>query len=196
MEHALVYALIEIDAFAATTAGLMDSAPAVRRATLIALNEMTTGELTREMVAPLLDTDDLDLQETVLQIIGERPGWADEIVGLLGNRLAAASPDRSRAAMTRGVVLAFAGDAKVQALVAQTLRRAETPTVTRLLLLETMGRTELKPLPPLWIDCLTACLSDADPELRRQTVTTLAALDAHELDPEEGGRIGTLEFEL
>lgn len=184
MEHALVYALIEIDAFAVTTAGLMDSAPAVRRATLIALNEMTTGELTREMVAPLLDTDDLDLQETVLQIIGERPGWADEIVGLLANRLAVASPDRSRAAMTRGVVLAFAGDAKVQALVAQTLRRVETPTVTRLLLLEAMGRTELKPLPPLWVDCLTACLSDADPELRRQTVATLAALDAHELDPE------------
>ena len=44
---------------------------------------MKDDGLTRERVVPLLDTDDLELQQTVLEIMGRRPGWSGEVIGLL-----------------------------------------------------------------------------------------------------------------
>src|SRR5207247_4702298 len=82
LEHALIYALIGIDDAAATAAGLADPEPHVRRAALIALNQMPDSRLTRAMVAPLLGTTDPDLQYAVLDVIGKHPGWAGEILGL------------------------------------------------------------------------------------------------------------------
>ncbi len=62
LEHALVYALIEIGDREATIKGLADSSPRARRGALIALDQMEGGDLAKELVAPLLDTDDVALQ--------------------------------------------------------------------------------------------------------------------------------------
>src|SRR6185437_13712895 len=63
LDHALVYALIEIADRRATLAGLSDPRPRVRRGALIALDQMDGGPLTRGQVVPLLDTTDTALQK-------------------------------------------------------------------------------------------------------------------------------------
>src|SRR5260221_9602631 len=69
LEHAIVYALIEIGSREATLAALSDPSPLVRRAGLVALDQMEHGDLTRDLTVPLLDTDDPDLQQAALAVI-------------------------------------------------------------------------------------------------------------------------------
>src|SRR5207253_1972393 len=87
LEHALIYALIEINHRDGTLKGLSDEAAPVRRAALIALDQMTDGNLTRDLVTPFLSGSDRALQQTAFAIVVNRPEWAKDLVGLLGQWL-------------------------------------------------------------------------------------------------------------
>lgn len=178
LEHALTYALIEINDSVATRAGLADADPHVRRAALIALDQMPDGNLTREMVAPLLATTNAELQQAALAVVGKHPGWAGEIVGLLDNWLQDQRPDTARETMIAGAVLAFPRDAKVQSLVGEAVARPTTSRSTVLLLLETIARCEFDKMPASWVGALTKLLAAPDRQIRRQAVATIAGHDA------------------
>ena len=180
VEHAAIYALIEINDRSATIAGLADATPQVRRAALIALDQMNDGRLTRELVVPLLDTSDIALQKAALEVISSRSGWGDEIVGLLSTWLRDQELPAERAVMIRGTLLAFRADAKIQTLLAETLARSETTTPIRLLLLETIARSELEPLPGAWLEQLSRHLETTDPEVLRETVSAVTSVGKRE----------------
>jgi putative membrane-bound dehydrogenase-like protein len=182
LEHALIYALIEIHDPAATRPGLADSVPRVQRAALIALDQMSGGGLARESVAPLLATSDSELQRAALDVIGKRPGWADEIVGLLGESLRVARPTPAQQALMAGAVTAFARNESVQSLVAAALDRPATTPATQRVLLEAIARSELAELPAPWLAPLGKLLASADPKVQRQAIATLATCDAPSLD--------------
>src|SRR5438132_12100031 len=119
LEHAVTYALLRIANRAGTETALKDPNPKVRRAALIALDQMKGGELSRALVAPLLDTDDPDLQQACLDVISRRKGWSDEVLGPAAQWLGEAElPSARRQALT-GALLAFCEDDKVQQLVAK-----------------------------------------------------------------------------
>jgi putative membrane-bound dehydrogenase-like protein len=182
LEHALIYALISIADRKSVLKGLADPSPVVRRAALIALDQMDGGQLTRDLVTPLLNTDDPALQKTALQIITARPGWAKEIIGLLRRWLAEKKLDAGREESLRGAVLAFCRDKAVQGLVADALKKEETPVRLRLLLLETMARAPLEKLPPAWVRELGRGLGHADEKVVRQSVATARATGVTEFD--------------
>src|SRR5207237_2412689 len=96
LEHALIYALIQIADAQGLAKGLSDPSPIVRRAALMALDQRDGSTLTRDQVTPLLNTDDPALQQTALAVITARPGWAKEIVGLLGQWLGEKNLDAAR----------------------------------------------------------------------------------------------------
>lgn len=140
LEHALIYALIEIGDRDRTLPGLTDDDPQVRKGALLALDQMPNGKLTREQVLPLLETNDAGLQQTVLGIVTTKPEWAPHLVDFLRGWLGRADLPETRRETLRGVLLAFAKDTAVQGLVAQTLAGDKTPAVNRLLLLETIAQ--------------------------------------------------------
>ncbi len=107
LEHSLIYALIRIDDRASTLAALTDPNPNVRRAGLIALDQMQSGNLTRQLAAPLLGTDDHQLQQTALQIISRHEGWSGEIVGLVSQWLANPDMDADQKRSLTGALIAF-----------------------------------------------------------------------------------------
>ncbi len=198
VEHATIYALIEINNRSATLVGLKDPAPSVRRGALIALDQMNDGGLTRELVAPMLDTDDQALQQTALEIIGRRKGWSDETLGLLRKWLSAAEPLGGRTAAARGALLAFRDDPNIQALVAETLANKQVPQATRQLMLEVIARSELKTLPETWREQLAAALRCDDASTVRQAVAAVAAIGDRRFDGRllEIGRLETAPDEL
>lgn len=75
VEHALIFALIEIHDSPATLTGLTHKLPSVQRGSLIALDQMEGGQLTRELVAPLLESRDEALKRTVVEILSRHPEW-------------------------------------------------------------------------------------------------------------------------
>jgi len=73
LEHALIYALIEINNPAATSQGLKHANPQVQRGALIALDQMQPEALTRDQLLPLLQSKDRALKATVEELLAKRP---------------------------------------------------------------------------------------------------------------------------
>ena len=181
LEHALIYALIRIDQRDLILAGLSDSSPAVRRAALITLDQMNSGNLTRELVTPLLDTDDPALQKEALTIIGEHEGWAGETLSLLKTWLSEDSLSAERAAVLRGFLIAQAADPEVQTLIAQALTNSNTSRSAKGILLEVIQRSALKEFPVAWRQALESTLKSQDPELQILVIRITQTNDLPEL---------------
>jgi putative membrane-bound dehydrogenase-like protein len=182
LEHAFIYALIEIADRDGTAKGLRDPSPEVRRAALIALDQMDGGNLTRDQVTPLLNTSDPALQQTALVIMTARPGWANETVSLLDEWLHQEKLDEARQDSLRGALLAFCKDKAVQSLVARTLHEERTPAATRLLLLDTISRAPLEKVPSSWVAELGAALAARDDQVVQQAVLALRSTRVGEFD--------------
>lgn len=175
LEHALIYALIQINDREGTLKGLADAKPEVRRAVLIALDQMPDGKLTRENVVPLLDTDDAALQQAVMTIVTTHPDWAPQLVTFIKQMLGRAELSQARQDVLRVALIAFATDPSIQDLVAGTLKDDKTPQGSRLLLLETMAQLNQDKLPAAWQAELGRYLGEKDENLVRQAVATVRA---------------------
>ncbi|MEX0678608.1 MAG: PVC-type heme-binding CxxCH protein [Pirellulales bacterium] len=177
-EHALIFALIEINQREATLAGLQHENPKVRRAALIALAQMDSGNLTRELVAPLLATDDAALLRSIIEILGKHPEWGDELTGTLGTWLELKTPSAEQLAMTRGAVEALLGRPTVERLVLGALTDDATCKPTRLALLESVAAHELAPVVRIFADAVRPNLASSDDDVLRQAVVTATAVGA------------------
>jgi putative heme-binding domain-containing protein len=173
VEHALIYALLEIADREATLPGLHAASPQVQRATLIALDQMDGGKLTRALVTPFLEADDLALRQTAWSLVTARPEWAAEVLAFLRQWLAGPELSEARRDMLRTALLAFPRNPAVQELIDQGLRRWETPRPTRLLLLETIAQMPLERLPATWIEDLNTSVAQGDERIARQAVATI-----------------------
>ncbi len=176
LEHALIYALIEIDHRDATLAGLEHDSPAVRRGALIALDQMDSGQLTQQIVGSLLDTSDEALQQAALDVISRHEGWGQQIIGLLQGWMNDDRPLGDRTATARGVLLAFQHDDAVQQLVAQGLRADNAER--QQLMLEVLARSEfadIQQVPASWREALDGLLQSGNERQLREAVATVAA---------------------
>src|SRR5262249_23427037 len=89
LEHSLTYPLIQIGDRGLTTTGAMMVSPKVRRACLIALDQMTDGRLEARRVAVYLSSTNPVLKEAAVWIAGRHPEWGGELAGHFRERLAA-----------------------------------------------------------------------------------------------------------
>ena len=174
-EHALLFAVIRSQDAAATRPLLADRRPAVRRAALIALDQMETRQLVRDDVVRLLDTDHPGLQKTALEVIARHDGWAEETRDLLESRLAAPDLSESGQQIIRGFLLAQQNDESIQALVSDQLGDKTLKLTARRLLLDVVSRSTLATLPDPWRRSLVASLSHRDDAIRETAVRTLAS---------------------
>jgi len=171
LEHTIIYSLIKIADRESTLPYLNDKNPAVRRAALIALDQMDGGKLTRELVTPLLDTDDPPLQKTALAVIAKHAGWAKETLSLVRTWLTAdAKLTPERTAMLRGFLVAQSADKDVQSLVAELAQSPKTAAGKRLLLLEVMQRSSVPKYPASWVAAVRVALQSKQPAVRLQGV--------------------------
>lgn len=182
LEHALIFAMIRIDRRDLMLAGLKDSSPAVRRAALVALDQMDSGNLTRELVTPLLDTDDPALQNEALTIIGEHDGWAGETLTLLKTWLNEENLSEERAAVLRGFLIAQSSDPNVQVLIAQALTSDKTSQSAKSILLEVIQRSSLKEFPVIWRTALEQTLKKSNPGLQILVVRIAQTHDLPDLN--------------
>jgi putative heme-binding domain-containing protein len=182
LEHALIYGLIRIGDRQTTLDSLDHVNPKVRRAALIALDQMSNGKLTREQVVPLLDTDDPELQQTALEVISRNEGWADEIVSLAKGWLGAAKLSVGQQQSLTGALLAFGGDETIQQLVTATLANPKTPHRNRQLLLRMMTRSRLGKLPNPWLVAMDRVLQGTDRALQHEVLATVKSRNIRSFD--------------
>jgi putative heme-binding domain-containing protein len=182
LEHALIYALIEISNIQALTIGLAHASPRVRRGALIALDQMDGGELTSAQVLPLLGSPDPSLERTALEVVSKHKTWGKEIVGVLGRMLEDPQVSATRLEGLRGALAAFSGDGSVQKMIADTLSRPDVTPATRLLLLEVMARSDISSWPEPWRKELDRSLHSSSSQEMSQAIAAAAASSLRQFD--------------
>jgi putative membrane-bound dehydrogenase-like protein len=181
LEHSLTYALIEIADAEATGAGLQSKNSRVRRAVLIALDQMDGNRLDAKRVTAELTSDDPKLKEAVWWIAGRHPEWGDTVTSFLGDRLSAA--DKLRPEDQEELVqhlTRFAGSKAIQQLLAEasagTSRIVGIGLNVKRLALRAMARANLKETPHDWITSLTVVLIAEKADLQSEAIAAIRHL--------------------
>ena len=181
LEHALTYALIEIDDPIGTAEGLQATASTTRKAALIALDQMDSGKLTPGTVTATLSSEDGPLQDAAWWIIGHHADWGADLTGFFRRHLAdkTLTPKKHQGLQRRLAELSTS--AAIQELLASLVQETRS-TDSQLAALRSMAQAPLRELPTAWTTALARVLSEKDTDLVRETVSTTTALPL----PEEG----------
>lgn len=174
LEHALIYALIEIADRGETVKGLSHEHPAARRGALIALDQMKEGNLTRDEVVTLLDTGDVPLQMTAMEIITRRK-WTEEVITFVAGLLEAPELTHGQQEIITNSLTALLKDATVQTLLAATLAKESLPAPRRKLLLDVLAQGDLAELPPDLAGAVKAALASQDAAVLHSAVLAAKA---------------------
>jgi putative membrane-bound dehydrogenase-like protein len=175
-EHSVTYALIEIADREGTAPGLHSPTPSIRRAALVALDQMPGSKLSPETVAPELRAKDSSLRETAVWIAGRHPEWGSALSGYLRGQLDASALNANDREELIGQLARFAKSAGVQALLAERLNDANASPSVKRLVLQAMSRSGLKEAPDVWAIALTQALTGRDAEVAREAVAAVRAL--------------------
>lgn len=117
-EHAAIYALIEIDDYAATAAALEAESPKLRRRALWALDQMPSSRLGAEKVLDLLT--DSAVGDVAVQIAARHSEWATEIAEF-GEPVAPSAESWYK--VVRAIGPSMVGDGQFQAHLAALINR-------------------------------------------------------------------------
>ena len=175
LAHSLTYALIEINDPTTTARRLsgQPAGPGLRRAALVALDQLGSDLLTPDTVVRELSATDRATRSTASWIVGRHPEWAGALVGFYRERLKAGSlPEADRQELV-GQLARSARSAPVQELLAEALHDS---SAQREVALRAIGQSGLKAVPQSWVDGLTAMLKGDALELRPAAVAAAATM--------------------
>jgi putative heme-binding domain-containing protein len=174
LDHALTYALIELDNRFFLTDTLGSPHPQVRRAALTALDQL--GEkLDPKVVLAAMKSSDLALKETAQWIAGRHPEWADQLAGVFREQLAAAKPADRDALVAQ--LARLAKTAGIQKLLAGTVADPKASDAARVTALKAMAQAGLRPPPGTWYSALEEPLVPAtSKDVALAALATLRAL--------------------
>jgi putative membrane-bound dehydrogenase-like protein len=185
LEHSLTYALIEIGDRKATEAGLKSESASVRRAALIALDQMQDGGLSADSVLRELSATDPNLRKAAWWIASRHPEWGDKLTGFLRQRMTAKDFNIAEREELVRLLAQMARSPAVQALLASQAGDGSSATQVRRLALQAMGEAGLREAPAAWLASLTKSMTAGDTPLTREAVVTARALRWPKKRPEE-----------
>ncbi|MEA3208271.1 MAG: hypothetical protein QOE70_1328 [Chthoniobacter sp.] len=169
LEHALIFALIEIGDAKATAEGLREErGRSMRRVALIALSEMSATALSPRDVIPLFASSDTALKETALWIAGRHAAWGGELAGYFRQCLEAPTVSEGERAEIESLLAEMARERAVQELVTAIL--GDGKAAAQSTLLRAMARAELTVIPEAWINDVSRILESKHPDLTRDAV--------------------------
>jgi putative membrane-bound dehydrogenase-like protein len=176
LDHSLTYALIEIADRDGTAAGLKDKSPRVRRAALIALDQMEGGKLGAETVSAELTATDKELRETASWVAGRHPEWGNALAGYFRERISARGGLSAAESTDLAAQLArFAKAPAVQQLLADQLR-VVAHHEQWMLALRAIARSGLKEAPASWVGGVVTMLASGDGEVVGEAVNAARAV--------------------
>ena len=161
LDHSFIYALIELNDPQGVRVGLDSSNPHVRRAALVALDQMPGAKLPADHVVPLLTSDDPILRDTAHWIAGRHDDWGAELAGFYASQLTRKNLSLEERQSIAQQMSRFVGDSAIQQVIAEGL--AVDVEAIQEICLRTIRATRIKELPIAWIDPLVGVLKGRGP---------------------------------
>ncbi len=180
IEHASIYALIEIQAAAAaaTRAGLSSSNPLVVRAAMIALDQIPGGELKASEVVERLESHEPLVRAAALVTASKHPDWGGELEGYFRGKIAAGLASEAERDETARRLALFAGNSKIQALVAEYAAKPTADPSIRAMMLRVPAQANLGEAPALWSEAVRAVVASGEVALLADAAAAARALGA------------------
>jgi putative membrane-bound dehydrogenase-like protein len=162
VEHSIVYSLIQLNTPTPLIPKLKDPSPAVRKAALIALDQMKASPLNETQVLPLLDDADAELRRMALWVVSRHPAWSARLSAALDARMRSPQFNDREAEMIGQAMAAFCGDSNLKQMVGRALGDPSLDAKRQLFLLETAERCPAKEFPSAWSDGIRRLLAHKD----------------------------------
>jgi putative membrane-bound dehydrogenase-like protein len=172
-EHSIIYALIELKTPGVVAKALHDPNPRIRKAALIALDQMDNSPLKREQIRPFLQAQDQDLHKVGLWVVSHHPDWSNEVLSFLEARLTAPRLLPEEEQPVRDAILSFCDNAGLQKVVARTLASPGIPASRQLFLLETIDGCSLKQFPASWTEQIGKLLESGKPDVQLRAINLI-----------------------
>jgi putative membrane-bound dehydrogenase-like protein len=172
--HSLTYALIEIGDPPALLGGLKHENPDVRRAVMMALENMEGARLSSAAVVGSLGHADAELRSAAWWIVSRHADWGKDIAGFMSDWLASKTLTVAQRQDLTEQLAKMARSTAIQDLLAERLKGDGTEP--RRLALAAMAQANLKDPPAAWLTALTDILSRKDVAVLSDAVATARAL--------------------
>jgi len=178
LEHALIYALVEIGDYAATAKGLDSDNPRTKRAALVALDQMDGSDLKASDVLPFLSASDQRLRAAANWVVGHHPDWGGALGGFFRERLTIKNlPDAERDALEHQLAQ-LARNPAIQELLGEISADNASPNEIRLVALHAMAQASLKETPGPWTNALPRALAEAEDTIVQAAIAVVRVLPA------------------
>ena len=139
LEHSLIYAAIELNDAEAIRPMISEPDPVVRRAALIALDQLDGDDLHAEDVRSLLVSDDDQLNDVAWWIAEQHPDWGDAVKAAFDTELKLNPDDPETVHRLTKRLRRFSGSQQVQRMMADSLEANTTNHTLRLGLIGAMA---------------------------------------------------------
>jgi putative membrane-bound dehydrogenase-like protein len=184
VEHAIVYSLLTMRDGRAVTGALAHSSPKVRKAALIALDQMDNSPLSREHVAAGLNDSDPQLRLAALWVVSRHPDWSGEVLDLLRRQFRGPELPPEEAAAVTAALLSSCESAPTQRLIADVLSDPSAEAKRQLFLLDVVEQCEVKDFPQVWTEALRRYLRGSNTVLRARALPLVRTRQLTALDGE------------
>lgn len=183
VEHAIIYSLITLKSPEPLTQALNDTSVNVRKAALIALDQMDGAPLRKEQLVPFLSAKDQALQDVGIWVALHHLNWGDAVVGYLKDNLNREDLTPEQEAAIRNLMIQFSGDPRIQNFITSRLGDSQSSPSKMILLLDVMGHARVNKIPDAWISRLNDLLRNGDHEIRLEVLNLIKSRSIASLNP-------------
>lgn len=175
-EHAITYALIEINNPQATRLGLVADSSMTQRGALVALDQMDAGDLTAADVVALAMSDDRRLQQATGLVLGKHPEWSAHAADIIAELVDGPEAIAANRELVLRLSAVFLDEPDVGALFGEFLNDNNASRDTLLFALAAIAQKRGVALHPSWTTPLKELLDYDNPNIEA-AIAAVAAID-------------------
>ncbi len=194
LEHALIYALIEIGSTEALLPAVESENPRMRRAAMIAIDQIDKESLDPKVVLKELSASDQSIQDAAWWIASRNPTRMGSLMaGRLREILTADPNNTAQRNLLRTRLSKLIRAPELSQWVVNELTASGVPTENRMLLLKAMGDAGGQNVNPKWIEAILQTLNESgrDASLVNEAIVTLSKLPLLKSGADPGKKIAT-----
>lgn len=139
VEHAIVFALMQLNAPAPLVKALQHDDNKVRKVALIAIDQMEGSPIAKAHVIPFVNSRDSLLQQTGIWVLQHHREWSDVVVAFVKKRFSMQMQGAAEERTVKDLLVAFVGTPEVRGFISDALLNPTTPGSRKLLLLDVMA---------------------------------------------------------
>jgi putative membrane-bound dehydrogenase-like protein len=148
IEHGIIYALISMNQPDLVKKGLTDPSDDVKKAALIALDQMQNRSLKPEQVTPFLASNDSTLESTARWVVSHHPEWAGSMIAYLQKQLNKPKLEVDDKNQLKDILVSYCGDVSMQQFMIKQIVGGSLEK--KLFILDAMSACTIKEVPSSW----------------------------------------------